>query len=86
MPLQRLAAPSFNMDACNTNTMRQVMESTSSPQTVFLFTGEGVHSEDTDISLLKTSSSWPEVLQAVWGKSGAPAFKLFFTVFFARIC
>jgi len=53
------------MDACNTNTMRQVMESTSSPQTVFLFTGEGVHSEDTDISLLKTSSSWPEVLQAI---------------------
>ena len=35
------------------------------PQCIFLFTGEGAHSADTDLSSLQLSPSWSDVAAAV---------------------
>ncbi|CAE7362225.1 ppsC, partial [Symbiodinium sp. CCMP2456] len=45
--------------------LQQVLAQATSEACVFVFSGEGAHGADTDISMLKLSPSWPAVQQAL---------------------
>ncbi|CAE7448398.1 usp15, partial [Symbiodinium necroappetens] len=45
--------------------MAKELVQTASEACVFVFSGEGAHGTDTDISVLKLSPSWPAVQQAL---------------------
>eukprot|EP00439_Symbiodinium_sp_Y106_P004600 s11657_g1.t1 len=45
--------------------LQQVLAQSASEACVFVFSGEGAHGADTDISMLKFSPSWPAVQEAL---------------------